>query len=409
MTGMTRVTPLSAPPDERWARAALCRYCAPGDPSVAALVRAKGPVAALADLRNSAPLRERFEAALVDRDLTELDRLGGRLVVPGDEEWPVRLDALATAPRVGGRRTAEPFALWVRGPLALDDATARSVAIVGSRAATSYGEHIGGELAAGLAERGWTVVSGGAYGIDAASHRGALAVGGRTVVVLAGGCDVLYPPRNATLLERILATGLVLSEVPPGFASMRERFLSRNRIVAGLARGTVIVEAGPRSGALNTAGHTLAVNHPLCAVPGPVTSFSSAGCNALIRRDSARLVTTAAEVLEEIAPVGEVLALPLAGPSGVRDDLPAIARRLLDAVPSRRAVSADRLAGKAGLTVPEAWRLLGVLQDHGLVEHAEQGWVLTDLGRQPSGAAARQAAAGDVGADIPGGGSGVAD
>jgi DNA processing protein len=135
-----------------------------------------------------------------------------------------------------------------------------------------------------------------------------MAVGGATVAVLAGGPDQLYPRSNEQMLHRIHETGLLVSEVPPGFASRRERFLSRNRLVAALARGTVVVEANVRSGALSTAAHTRSLGRPLCAVPGRVTSLESRGCHALLRDEGTRLVTGVDEVLEEVGPIGETLA-----------------------------------------------------------------------------------------------------
>jgi DNA processing protein len=320
----------------------------------------------------------------VDQDLATLARLGGRLLIPGDTEWPVRVDELAGDAFIAERKIAEPYALWVRGSLDLVAMTDRSIAVVGSRAASGYGEHVAAELSMGLAERGWTVISGGAYGIDAAAHRGALGVDGRTVVVLAGGPDVLYPRSHAAMLGRILEVGLVVSEVPPGFASVRSRFLSRNRLVAALTRGTVLVEAGIRSGALNTAGHALALGRPVGIVPGPVTSGTSVGCHRLLRGEGTRLVTSADEVLEDMAPVGEVLTLPYPGLDTPRDAVSAAARRLLDAVPARRVASAEELAKASGLSISDVFRLLGPLADVGLLEADVGGWRLTELGRAPA-------------------------
>jgi DNA processing protein len=296
----------------------------------------------------------------------------------------VRLDELAADSFVAERKIAEPYALWVRGPLDLAAVTHRSIAVVGARAASSYGEHVASELGQSLVDQGWTVVSGGAYGIDAAAHRGALAAKGPTVVVLAGGPDVLYPRSHAAMLGAIVDSGLVVSEVPPGFASMRSRFLSRNRLVAALTRGTVLVEAGARSGALNTAAHAIALRRPVGVVPGPVTSATSVGCHTLLRREGARLVTGAADVLEDMAPVGEVLSLPFDGMDTPRDAVSDAGRRLLDAVPARRAAPVESLARVSGLSVRDVHRLLGPLQDCGLVEEDLGNWRLTDLGRAPS-------------------------
>ena len=189
-----------------------------------------------------------------------------------------------------------PLALWLRG-----DAAALSgagVAIVGARASSSYGEHVATELASELAGEGWTIVSGGAYGIDGTAHRAALRAGGITVAVLAGGIDRAYPAGHAQLFDRIAASGALVSEVACGGAPTRWRFLERNRIIGALADATVVVEAGWRSGSLNTAGHAAALGRPLGAVPGPVTSAASAGCHRLLREYDARCVTSAADVRE---------------------------------------------------------------------------------------------------------------
>lgn len=169
--------------------------------------------------------------------------------------------------------------------------------MVGARAATAYGKHVATCIAADLAGRGWAIVSGGAYGIDAAAHHGALTAGGVTIAVLACGPDVSYPRAHAGLLEGIAASGAVISECPPGCTPSRRRFLARNRIIAALARGTVIVEAAERSGALATARHASDLTRPLMAIPGPGTSMTSAGCDALIRDQRAACVTTAAEII----------------------------------------------------------------------------------------------------------------
>ncbi|BDZ43939.1 hypothetical protein GCM10025865_32380 [Paraoerskovia sediminicola] len=174
------------------------------------------------------------------RELAVIQSLGGRVVVPDSPQWPRGVEALG----VHG-----PMCLWVRGELDLGRASQRSVALVGARACTEYGRRVAVELAEGLADRGFTVVSGGAYGIDAAAHRGALAAGGATVAVLAGGADRLYPAGNADLLSSISASGgAVLSEVPPGSVPSRVRFLLRNRLIAALTSATVVVEAAWRSG-----------------------------------------------------------------------------------------------------------------------------------------------------------------
>ena len=204
---------------------------------------------------------------------------------------------------------APPIALWVRGPGVLDELCDQAAAIVGARAATGYGLHVAGELGAGLATAGFTVVSGAAIGVDGAAHRGALAAGGPNVAVLACGIDRSYPAAHEALLDRIAATGVVLSEYPPGSVPARHRFLVRNRLIAGLAAGTVVVEAGLRSGAQRTAADARSLGRPVMAVPGPVTSGRSAGCHRMIR-EGAVLVTRVEEVLEEVGRLGLHLAEP---------------------------------------------------------------------------------------------------
>ncbi len=196
--------------------------------------------------------------------------MGGRLVTEDDDEWPAL--AFTSFTGVTDRMRAQahkPMVLWVVGPGRLDDVADRAAAIVGTRAATAYGEYVAADLAAGLVGRDAAVVSGGAFGIDGAAHRAALAADGLTVAVLAGGIDVPYPAGHASLLRRIAEEGLLVSEYPPGVRPARHRFLTRNRLVAALAGATVVVEAGARSGAANTAAWARALGRAVCAVPGP--------------------------------------------------------------------------------------------------------------------------------------------
>jgi DNA processing protein len=272
---------------------------------------------------------------------------------------------------------APPWVLFARGvPLPTEPA----VALVGARAASAYGLHVAAELAFALAEAGVPVVSGGAYGIDAAAHRGALdAQAAPTVAVLACGVDVAYPRGNDQLLSRIAEHGVVLSEVPPGSAPTRVRFLVRNRLIAALAAGTVVVEAAPRSGSLSTAGRAADLVRPVMAVPGPVTSVSSAGCHELIRQ-GATLVTDAADVLEQLATPGERLVPAVRGVVHPRDDLSELVRRVLDAVPVRTPVSVARIARTAGVAALVVQQVLPELLLTGLVEQRDGAWRLTALG-----------------------------
>jgi DNA processing protein len=320
-------------------------------------------------------------------DLRNAERCGGRLVVPEDDEWPALplhslTLAVADEPSEPGhvsdrtRALVPPLALWVRGPERLDELTDRAVAIVGSRAATAYGEHVAGDLALGLGERGWTVVSGAAYGIDAAAHRGALAADGATIAVLACGIDRAYPTGNGALLARIADSGLLVSEWPPGAAPHGHRFLVRNRLIAALTRGTVVVEAAARSGARATAKRAQKLGKQVMVVPGPVTSAMSVGCHELLRdqEGGATLVTCAQHVIETVGGIGVDLADPAPRPGVPRDGLTDLAQRVLDACPVRVGAAPERLAVIAGCDVLDVLRVLPALDLAGLVQWTGTGW-----------------------------------
>jgi len=307
----------------------------------------------------------RLDAIPAAEQLALQQRDGIRVVCPGDPEWPdERLAVLGDT---------APVMLWVRGSADLRLACQRSVSIVGARAATGYGRHIATELSAALAERGVTVISGGAYGIDASAHRGALAGDGLTIAVLASGLSYGYPQGNQGLFAAIAAQGAVVSELPPGRGPTRPGFLIRNRVIAALSQGTVVVEAALRSGALNTARHAAELSRPLMAVPGPVTSAASAGCHELIREFGATLVTSAADVLEMIAPAGEGLLQPRWGPATARDSLAPEAASVLEAVPAAGGGPAV-IAVRAGVGLDAALRCLGMLAAAGFVERCPRGW-----------------------------------
>jgi DNA processing protein len=356
---------------ERRARALLTRVAEPGDRHVAALVRELGGEAAVDALRDPSSRRAdtyaaRLAVADPDADLARAAAVGGRLLVPGDLEWPSQLDDL-------GERA--PWALWVRGAADLRMSCLRSVAVVGARSSTPYGDHVAAVLGADLGSAGWTVVSGGAYGIDASAHAGALAVGGTTVAVLACGVDVAYPPRHDALFARIAADGLLVSEVPPGAAPHRGRFLVRNRLIAALTRGTVVVEAALRSGALSTAREAESLRRIVMGVPGPVTSSVSSGVHRELRQ-GALLVEGCPDVLELVGGIGTDLAPEQRAPDGPRDHLDPLARRVLDAVPARRPATVDSVARTAGVAPAEAHAALGLLEIDGLVESGPGGWRL---------------------------------
>jgi DNA processing protein len=395
---------LSAVPDEeRFARAVLGRLAEPGRLDLWLLVHEVGAVEALQRIRAGAVASRLLDVlaprlAAVDaagetaRALDRCARLGGRLVVPGDAEWPEQALhglVLLAARRVRDPDTrqdadvAPPLALWVRGGRQLDQALARSVAVVGARAATGYGAHVAAELGYGLADRGWAVVSGGAYGIDAAAHGGALAAEGCTVAVLACGVDTVYPVGNTGLFEGIVERGLLLSEWPPGTSPRRHRFLVRNRVIAALSAGTVVVEAAARSGALATARRAHDLGRALMAVPGPITSAMSVGAHQIVRERDARLVTSAAEVVEEVGLLGADLAARPQVPGSWRDALGQESDAVLDVLTSR-SMSVEEVAAEAGISVPDAARILPALLDCGLAARA------ADRYRAAAGALAAQ-------------------
>ncbi|MEZ0163892.1 DNA-processing protein DprA [Kineococcus sp. LSe6-4] len=362
--------------EDRLARAAWSRLAEPGDVAAARLVAEVGATLALeAVVTGRGPERWRTRLEDVDPagDVAAVRAAGGRLVVPGDEEWPAGLADL-DVDATGERPLGAPFCLWVRGPARLGDVAARSAALVGSRAATAYGQHVTAELAVGLAERGFAVVSGGAFGIDAAAHRAAVAVEGTSVAVLACGVDRSYPPGNAALLARLARTGALVSEVPPGSTPTRWRFLERNRLIAALTRGTVVVEAAWRSGALSTADRAERLHRPVGAVPGPVTSPASAGCHRLLRERGAVCVTSAPEAAELLGELGqEVLTAP-AVEQRPFDGLDREELRVAECLPRRTGADLDRLARDSGLDAGAVQALLGRLELSGHAVRSDGGW-----------------------------------
>lgn len=308
-------------------------------------------------------------------DLELIERRGGRLVTPDDEEWPtLALAPFAGAPVRDRPQGRAPLALWVIGPERIDEVAGRAAAIVGTRACTAYGEHVAADLSAGLAENDVTIVSGGAYGIDGAAHRAALSVDGLTVVVLAGGVDVLYPAGHSALLHRVSRSGLLVSEYPPGVRPARHRFLTRNRLVAALSGATVVVEAGIRSGAASTAAWARSLGRVVCAVPGPVTSAASVGCHALLQA-GAELVTRAEDVREIIGRAGE-LAGELQHPTDPLDALTDSERQVYEGLPARAARTPDEIAVASGLPAGDVLGPLAMLEIAGLVQRHEGKWRL---------------------------------
>jgi DNA processing protein len=383
------------------ARAALTYLAEPGDPALGALLEICEPDEVVAAIKagtlpgtgpgcGDSPASRRALERAVARWRTRLPWLpddgyiaaacrdGIRLACPADPEWPDGLDELGSA---------RPYALWLRGHADLRQVCPRSVSMVGARAATGYGAHVASEIAADLGEQGWTIVSGGAYGIDAAAHRGALATGAVTIAVLACGVDYAYPAGHAGLFAEVTEHGLLVSEWPPGRQPARLRFLVRNRTIAALSCGTVIVEAGERSGALNTARHAAQLGKPLMAVPGPVTSAQSAGCHRIIREWGATCVTRADEIIEMLSPLGAADPAGPAGPVGLsgpstgatapsRDELDLDSARVLDALPARGGAGTSTIAAEAGVDLDTVLRCLGLLAGSGFIERCDRGWRL---------------------------------
>jgi DNA processing protein len=355
--------------------------------------RVPAPIAALTEARR--------RSADPEADLEAAMHHGIRLLVPESMEWPhlaigalERVAAqcaagrrpLSAAERYGGQ-PVPPLALWVKGSGDVAGLGLNCAAIVGARNATSYGEHVAALLGHGLVGRGIVVVSGGAYGIDAAAHRAALGGDGSTVIVSAGGIDRPYPAGNAGLYERAADRGLIISESPPGSAPQRHRFLSRNRLIAAFSTGTVVVEAARRSGALNTAAHAVALGRPLMVVPGPITSAMSVGCHDLLRREDygALLVGGVAEVAAIVGGVSEALddgSEPdgpddTSGGGSARqaalDRLDPLGRRVFDGLPVRGSRTEDEVAARAGVSVADVMRALPALRSAGLIVSTEQG------------------------------------
>ena len=369
--------------EEVFARCAWAGIAEPGDGVAGRLVAAVGPPAALTVLIEQRPAEEvaaalgedvavrevqhaldrwrpRLDSALALGNVRHAIRLGMRVAAPGDEEWPPGLDDLGPH---------APHVLWLRGRDDILPTLSPSVAIVGARAATGYGEHLATEWSAGLSDRGIGVVSGAAYGVDGVAHRAALASGGTTVAVLAGGADRFYPAGHDALLTRIAAEGCVISELPCGSQPTKWRFLQRNRIIAAITDATVVVEAGWRSGSLNTAGHAAALGRPVGAAPGPVTSSASAGCHRLVRDFDATLVTRVDEILELLP------GHSLAAAAGESERTDPRHTRLLDALSPRSARELAELAARSGLSPADVRAALGELELTGAVRDTGLGWV----------------------------------
>lgn len=369
--------------ETRRAWAYLSRVAEPPNARLASLVATVGAVEAAERIRRRAiddvslerATRVRAELDCAREDLGVLDRLSGRLISSDDDEWPgFAFTGFQHADHKHRPQAYPPIVLWAVGPARLDEVAARSAALVGTRAASAYGEYVAGDLAVGLVERDVAVVSGGAYGIDGAAHRATLAADGTTVAVLASGIDVPYPSGHSALLHRVARNGLLVSEYPPGMRPTRRQFLSRNRLVAALAGATVVVEAGVRSGAANTAAWAGALGRPVAAVPGPVTSASSVGCHALIS-GGAKVVTRAADIVELAGRIGE-FAPEIERPSTATDGLSDTELAVYEALPRRGSRTVEEIAVRTGIPATEVLGPLTMLDVRGLVNRVDGCWKL---------------------------------
>jgi DNA processing protein len=354
VTGLGAVAALEAV-SERWSAERVRRRCiSSGLDEVADAVAA-------AWSSGASRWRGRLDSSAVLSSFGLAARAGVRLVVPGSPDWPGRLADLGVH---------APIALWLRSPASpAAPSFDRSIALVGARAATGYGEHVTLESSSGLVDRGFSIVSGAAYGIDGMAHRAALAANGRTMAFLAGGLDRPYPSGHSSLIDRIAESGAVYSEVPCGAAPTKWRFLQRNRLIAASAGATVVLEAGRRSGSLNTAGHASALGRALGAVPGPVTSPASAGCHRLLREYDAVCVTSAAEMAELVEPASgsdDGTLSPPADEAGRA--VPAVLRR-------RPALLVADIAARCGLSTVAVQSSLAVLELEGAAQQTATGWV----------------------------------
>ena len=305
--------------------------------------------------------RERWQPRLklgaVEAMLNVAKHSKTKLITPDHEHWPEQLADLVLG---------VPHCLWLRGSSAVLDSSKYSMAIVGSRQATSYGEWVTTEIVSAASTSSIAIVSGGAYGIDAVAHRAALATEGSTIAIMAGGVDRLYPSGNSELLTRVIQSGAVISEQAPGSNPTKWRFLQRNRVIAAISSATSVVEAGKRSGAISTANHADDLNRPLGVVPGPINSPSSAGCHALIRDKQQSIVASVQDALNLVT--GEFQ-------PELFEDLPIgpLETRALDAMGKAPQVE-NNIANKAGLTARELIMALGRLQLLGLVAQGDRGW-----------------------------------
>lgn len=358
--------------DDVLARLHLLAVAEPGSATLGALVAKHGAVETLARIREGAvgeqvseTWQRRLAAIDIDQIVATLEAASCDVLTPQSPQWPSQLNDLGSK---------APLLLLTRGVLPLRVTALRSVAVVGARAASEYGNRQASVMSSELAEQGVAIVSGAAFGIDAAAHHGCLAADGNTIAVIASGIDVVYPSAHETLFASLLDHGVIVSEVLPGRRPTRAGFLARNRLIAALTNGTVVVEAALRSGALNTATWAHALQRHVMAVPGPVTSVTSAGCHRLIRDHEATLVCNAAEVLEQVGLLNAMNAPDVLQPGQVLDELAGPVATIYEALPARRAMSTQELVTTTGMAGDDVVTALGQLLLLGVVRHGEKGW-----------------------------------
>lgn len=276
----------------------LAIFSEPADERVGQVVAEFGPVEALAKFKTGAggnSLAKKLNSANYISELKAVDKFLAdtdvSLLTPQDFLWPTKLNDLDFA---------RPHCLWLKGDLQTLVSTSDSVAVVGARAATTYGERIAAEIGSTLGEWSVTSISGAAFGIDAAVHRGTISAGGQTIAVLACGVDIYYPTAHRALIDRICQSGIVISESPPGSPPYKQRFLTRNRIIAALSKDVVVVEAALRSGSLSTANWANVIGRKVWGVPGPITSATSAGVHLGLRRHTMEILM---EPFDLVAPL----------------------------------------------------------------------------------------------------------
>jgi DNA processing protein len=365
--------------------------CEPGDAFAGQLIGAFGPARALElEIERTSPKHYCELFTEVGVDPLEVKKFGAfeKTILDARERWTPRMNlhsvlmACERLSSVGGWFVAEGMNGW---PSTLDDLDRHSprglwgigdksslaelglaIAFVGSRMATPYGESVCAELIQPLVERGYSIVSGGAYGIDAAAHRAALAAGGKTFAMMAGGIDRLYPSGNRELFKTIGANSALVSEMPPGAEPTKWRFLQRNRLIAALGQATVVVEANPRSGAVSTANRAREIGRPIGAVPGPINTPGSDGCHQLIRNCQAELITCAEDILEMIRGTSTIAVEPSTG-------LGPLETRVLDAI-GYSGANLGFIQTAAGLTNSEAQIGLASLSLMGVIEQDSSGW-----------------------------------